>query len=198
MNRNKGMFLATYIVCGVSALAPIWFVKYPPMTDLPQYAAQLSIIKNLHNSAFAFEGVFQVSWYSPYLLAMGLARFFYEFFDVLTALKITLSVSILALPLSIAALLKAAEADPWLAVLGVPLSYGLSLLLGSFMFPVRASIRFCGDCPGTLLRTAEKDGKSSPIGVRLPPVVFRPSHCPFLCNPHPNPLPLAVRPWVAG
>jgi hypothetical protein len=59
MNRNKGMFLAVYVVCGVAALAPIWFVKYPPMTHLPQYAAQLSIIKNLHDPAFAFEGVFK-------------------------------------------------------------------------------------------------------------------------------------------
>jgi hypothetical protein len=128
------MFLAVYIVCAVAALAPIWCVKYPPMTDLPQYAAQLSIIKNLHDPAFGFEGVFQVSWYSPYILAMGLARFFYEFFDVLTALRITVSISILALPLSIAALLKAAEADPWLAVLGFPLSYGFSFYWGLLSF----------------------------------------------------------------
>lgn len=138
MSRSKGIFLAVYIVCGAAALAPVWLIKYPPMTDLPQYAAQLSIIKNLHNPAFGFENIFQVSWYSPYILAMGVARFFYEFFDVLTALKITLSISILALPLSIAALLKEAEADPWLAVLGFPFSYGFSFYWGllSFQFAV--------------------------------------------------------------
>ncbi len=131
---RSNAFVAAFLLCAAASIVPLWSVKYPPMLDLPQYAAQLSIIKHLHDPAFGYEGVFTVRWFSPYVLSMAVARFFYSFMDVLIALKITATLVVLLWPLSFLTLIKTTDGDKWLSLLAFPFAYGHCFYQGLLNF----------------------------------------------------------------
>jgi hypothetical protein len=57
-------FLLACLLCGL----PVWLPHFPPMVDLPQHAAQISLLLNMGNPDFPFSDQFQLNLFTPYLL----------------------------------------------------------------------------------------------------------------------------------
>jgi len=129
-------FIGAFALCSVVALCVLWVPKYLPLADLPQHAAQISIWKHFDDPAFGFREVFELKYFTPYLLGYGLARVFAEFFSVLVAMKLVLTLTVLGLPLSLWRLLEVAGGDRWWALAGFPLAFGYSFLWGFFSYVV--------------------------------------------------------------
>src|SRR5208282_118074 len=55
------------VIASVLATIPVWIASYPPMSDLPQHAAQVALLRNLHDPNFHFAGLFELNWFTPYL-----------------------------------------------------------------------------------------------------------------------------------
>jgi hypothetical protein len=124
------------------ALAPLWSSKYLPMIDLPQHAAQISIWKNLKDPRFGFEPYFEVHYFTPYFASYGITRVLAEFTNILVALKLTISLSVVALPLSLVPFFERTGASRWWALLGFPLAFGYSFGWGFLNFIMGIPIAF--------------------------------------------------------
>lgn len=133
-------FFAAFALCTLAALCALWLPKYLPMTDLPQHAAQISIWKHLHEPSYGFGERFELQYFTPYLLGYGLARLFAELFSILAAMKLVLTLTVLALPLALWRLLRACGGDRWWCLLGFPLAFGFSFLWGFFNYVVAIPI----------------------------------------------------------
>jgi hypothetical protein len=136
--------------CAAAALVPIWSVRYLPMTDLPQHAAQISIWKHLSDPAYGFAGQFELNWFTPYLLGYALARAFAAFLPVATAVKAVVTLAVVATPLAMDRLLARTGADRSLALLGIPLAFGFSFYWGflNFIVAIPIGIAFVASCHG--------------------------------------------------
>jgi hypothetical protein len=121
-------------LCAAVALIPLWTVKYLPMIDLPQHAAQLSIWRHLHDPAYGFAGQFELFWSEPYLLGYLLAMALTPIVSVATAVKIVLSVYIVGFPWSMEQLLAQAGGDRRWALMGFPLAFGYAFGWGFFPY----------------------------------------------------------------
>lgn len=63
---ENNFFLLACLLCGL----PVWLTHFPPMVDLPQHAAQVSLFLNLGNPDFPFSNQFQLKFI--YTLSAGL------------------------------------------------------------------------------------------------------------------------------
>jgi len=126
----------SYTVCGAATLAPLWLVKYLPMVDLPQHAAQVSILSHLHDPAFGFAGHYVLNWFEPYWIGYGTTWLLAQAIGVPAALKAVLSAAVLLLPLSLRALLGRAGGEPDWAILGFPTAFGYAFYGGFFTYLV--------------------------------------------------------------
>jgi hypothetical protein len=123
-------FWLVYVGGAVLALLALWGVKYLPMTDLPQHAAQVSIVRNLHDPAFGFEGHYEIHWFTPYCLGTLIPLLLSECFGLLTSMKLLLSLIVLSLPLCLHLLMREVGADPWWALAGFLVFFGQSFYWG--------------------------------------------------------------------
>src|SRR5215469_6850647 len=46
---QQGQSIVTLLACSVLAAIPVWLPSFPPMTDLPQHAAQIALLRNLQD-----------------------------------------------------------------------------------------------------------------------------------------------------
>jgi hypothetical protein len=125
-----------YAGLALAALVPIWSVKYLPMVDLPQHAAQITLWMHLDDPAWGLAGEFQLNPYSPYLLGYALARIVGTFTSALVAVKVVVTLAILALPVSMQVLLDRWRGDRFWALLGFPLAFGVAFYWGLFNYLV--------------------------------------------------------------
>jgi hypothetical protein len=133
--RQRGVF---WVLLAVSAFAtsPVWLPAYPPMTDLPQHAAQITLFSNLHNPRFEYADLFNINWFTPYLLGYILLYSVTPLLGIVAACKLVISVSLIALPLSTALLMRETGADEYWALLTIPAMYGFSYYWGFLNFIV--------------------------------------------------------------
>ncbi|MCG3205956.1 MAG: hypothetical protein KCHDKBKB_02682 [Elusimicrobia bacterium] len=139
LNR-KNIFWISFVVCAIVSLVPIWVNKYLPMTDLPQHAAQISIITNLDNPIFGFYERFSINWFTPYVMAYAVGALFSNFFGVLIATKLILSINVLGLAGALVLLIRKLGGDRWLSLFGFILPYGFSFYWGFVAFSFSISI----------------------------------------------------------
>jgi hypothetical protein len=133
-------FWAAFAACAVAALVPIWSVRYLPMADLPQHAAQISIWLNLHDPAMGFADVFEVRWFVPYLLPYLVPLAVAKWIGILPALKVLVTLAVLGLPLATLRLVLRRGGDPWWALWGFPLAFGMSFYWGFLSFIAAAPL----------------------------------------------------------
>src|ERR1041384_4083763 len=110
---DRRRYRLAFAACSLVALAVLWIPKYLPLADLPQHAAQISIWKHIDDPAFGFREVFELQYFTPYLLGYGLARLFAGLCSVLVAMKLVLTLTVLGLPWSLGQLLGATRGDRW-------------------------------------------------------------------------------------
>ncbi len=110
------------------------------MVDLPQHAAQISLIRNLHDPAFRFAGLFRVNYFTPYLLGYLAVYVLAPLCGIVAACKFVTATALIGLPVTTALLLRETDADSYWALLTIPAMYGFSYTWGFFNFLVAVPI----------------------------------------------------------
>jgi hypothetical protein len=128
------------LAASMLATIPVWLASYPPMVDLPQHAAQISLLRNLHDPAFRFAGLFRVNWFTPYLLGYLAVYILAPLCGIVTACKLVTAAALIGLPVTTALLMRETGADSYWALLTVPAMYGFSYTWGFFNFLVAVPI----------------------------------------------------------
>ncbi len=128
------------VAMSVLAVLPVWIPSYPPMSDLPQHAAQVALLRDLHNSQFPYSTLFQLNWFTPYLFGYLLIYFFTPLFGIVVACKLAVSLFVAGLPISTGLLIKSSGVDPFWAILCIPGVYGIAYQWGFLNFLVAAPL----------------------------------------------------------
>lgn len=135
---NRDLLLVA--IASVVATIPVWLASFPPMVDLPEHAAQVALLRNLHDPSFQFSGLFWVNWFTPYLFGYMLVYALAPLVGIVTATKIVIAVAIAAVPVVTAMLARDTGADPHWALLTIPAMYGYSYSWGFLNFLVATPI----------------------------------------------------------
>jgi hypothetical protein len=124
----------------VLATAPVWIPAFPPMTDLPQHAAQIAMLRAVRDPSFAYASLFTVNWFTPYLFGYLLVYALVPILGMVMALKAVIAVALAALPVSTALVMGETGTDQRLALLAIPAMYGFSYHWGFLNFIVGAPV----------------------------------------------------------
>jgi hypothetical protein len=132
----------TLILITASGIAtlPVWLPTYPVMADLPQHAAQVALLRSIHDPNFKFADDFQINWFTPYLFGYMLVYVLTPLLGIVAACKTVISVSLAALPLSTALVMHETNTDRFWALLTIPAMYGFSYYWGFLNFLVAAPV----------------------------------------------------------
>jgi hypothetical protein len=117
-------------VAAAIAVAAIWLPAFPPMTDLPQHAAQMSIIAHYHDAAWGFQATHRLDFFTPYLLTYLMGAALLHVVNAVVAAKLLVSMAIVGTAVSVHWLTREHGRDPWLALLAWPLSFSASYYWG--------------------------------------------------------------------
>lgn len=122
------------------ATLPVWIPAYPPMTDLPQHAAQVTLLQQLQDPHFTLGSQFDVNWFTPYLVGYIPIYLLSQYFGIVLACKIVVACSLAAFPLCTALVMSETGNDKYWALLSIPAMYGFSYYWGFLNFIVAAPI----------------------------------------------------------
>ncbi len=136
--QNREMLLL--VAASLLATIPVWLASFPPMVDLPEHAAQIALLHNLHTPGFPFANLFWVNWFTPYLLGYMLVYALTPLLGIVTATKFVIAVAVAAVPVVTALLAKETGADRYWALLTIPAMYGFSYSWGFLNFLVATPI----------------------------------------------------------
>jgi hypothetical protein len=122
--------------CAAATVIPLWSAAHLPFTDLPQHVAAIGTLRHWWDPAWKSQEYFtlalgQTQYLLYYLAGAALA------FPLGTAERanlVLLSLTAIAFPYSLKALLKALQADTRLALFGCTLFWSQALLIGFFNY----------------------------------------------------------------
>jgi hypothetical protein len=124
------------LAASLLATIPVWIPEYPAMCDLPQHAAQVALLRALHHSHFAYSGMFQVNWFTPYLSGYAPLYLLTPLLGIVLAGKVVVALALAALPLSTALVMRETGTNPYWALLTIPALYGFNFQWGLLNFLV--------------------------------------------------------------
>jgi len=136
--RRNAAFWACFAALTLLLGALVFSVRYMPLVDLPQHAAQLSIFVHYDDPAWGFRDQFELNWGTPYVLLYVLARPLVPLFGVLGALHALLFLSVVGLVLATRTLTDTLAIDPFFSLLSFPAALGFSFWFGFANFLVTA------------------------------------------------------------
>jgi len=132
-----------YLALAVVASAPAWIVKYPPIQDLPFHLATIRVVHSLHDPAYGFDDVFQLTLgRTQYVLYYLVASLLAYAIGVVKANVVLMSAYLGGTPLALRALLRALGKDERLCILVVPLLVNVMFLFGLLPFLLGIPIMF--------------------------------------------------------
>ena len=130
-------------VVSLLAIVPVWSAHFPPMADLPQHAAQVALLKDLHTPRFAYAGLFHLNWFTPYLVGYLLIYVLVPLIGIVAACKAAVSLFVAGLPLSTGFLVSSVEVEPFWAILAIPCAFGFAYQWGFLNFLIAAPVGIC-------------------------------------------------------
>ncbi len=133
---NDYAYRAIFIFFSLFLILPLWTITYLPLGDLPDHAGQLNVIMNF--SAYANE--YRINWFTPYLVGYSISLFFGIFFSATTALKITYSLAVLAVPIATASLLRNLQLNRYWVIPSFASAFSFSFYWGFFSYVVATPI----------------------------------------------------------
>ncbi len=155
-----------FLALSIAAVFPLWRAKHPPIQDLPQHLAAISVLKNYPNLGLGkyFDiQLLRTQYLAYYLFAQALSYVT----GVFLANKIFMCLTVIALPISIATLLHAVGRDARLAVFSFGLTYNAHLILGFFNFLGALPLVFFGLTAAVRLRERHTLKRQIVLGVLL-------------------------------
>lgn len=117
-----------------------WLAPHPPMIDLPQHAAQVSLLKDFVLDRSPWREEFRINPLTPYLIGYGLALPLSFVMPVAAALKVLLSLAYVAFVALCVKLREHFGADPRLDWLFVVSFFGFAYKWGFMTFLVAAPL----------------------------------------------------------
>jgi hypothetical protein len=130
----------TFAVALLLAVVPIWVGRYVPLIDMPQHAAQITALHELWSGNATFSGLFEINWFTPYLLGYLLLYGASLVMPVAVATQLLVSVAVIALPLATAHLLRVVGADVRWRWLAIPCAFSFAFYWGFLSYIVAAPI----------------------------------------------------------
>lgn len=137
---GRHWWLLHCLLPGLLAALPMLFSSHPPMVDLPQYAAQMSMLDNMLKGGWRFEHLFFINAFIPYLSGFALIGLLSKFCGLVLATKLAVMLSLAGLPMSTALLLREFRSNPFWAWLVLPASYGFGFSWGFLNFIAAAPL----------------------------------------------------------
>ena len=134
MPATSRPFKLLFVLFHLLALAPLWVVHYLPMVDLPQHVAQMSIAEHWEDPAYGYQEVYRINPYFAQRLAPALVSLAAAAFPLETAVKIVISLAVLAIPWLCLLWLGEVGGDPWWVLSVFPVCYGYPFYFGFLDF----------------------------------------------------------------
>jgi hypothetical protein len=141
--RGRVFWWAVFGTLSVAAVVPLFRAQHPPLQDLPQHLAAISVLR--HYPELGLGELFEIHLFrTQYLAYYGLSWLLSYPFGVALGNKLLLTCALVALPFSLASLLSALGRDERLALFAFPLTYNAHLILGFFNFIAALPLMFYG------------------------------------------------------
>ncbi|RQH08393.1 hypothetical protein [Paraburkholderia dinghuensis] len=132
----RAIFFAITIAGGVL----FWLAPHPPMSDLPQHAAQVAMLHDLLLGQSPWQQLLRVNLFTPYLLAYGLATALSFLMPVAAAIKLVLTLSFYGFVATWCAFRRRFHADERLDWLCLPGFFGFAYEYGFFPYLVAVPV----------------------------------------------------------
>ena len=129
--------LAITIVWGALVM---WLSPHMPMTDLPEHAAQVALLKDLILGISPWEDILQINVFTPYLMCYGLATALSFVMPTAAAFALLTSAAFVAFVVACMALRRDMNGDPRLDWLFIPGFFGFAWQWGFISYLMAAPI----------------------------------------------------------
>jgi hypothetical protein len=133
---NNYCYWAVFAALSILLILPLWTITYLPLGDLPDHAGQLNAI--MHYSDYSNE--YRINWFTPYLVGYSISLMFGLFFSATTALKITYTLAVLAVPFTTARLLRNLGLNRYWVIPSFASAFSFSFYWGFFSYVVATPI----------------------------------------------------------
>lgn len=121
-------------------VAVFWLAEYPPMIDLPQHAAQISLLRDLIAGVSPWSNDVWINLWTPYLLGYGISTLLSFLMPVVVAVKLTLSIAYLGFVASAVLMRRHFGSSDHLDWMLLPVFFGFSYKWGFLTFLVAVPI----------------------------------------------------------
>jgi hypothetical protein len=129
-----------YVTTVLAAASIFWLAPRPPMVDLPQHAAQISLWHDLLTGQSPWTDLFLINVLTPYLTVYSLALGLSFLVSTTTAFKILLSVGLIAFVISCVQLRRDFGADERIDWVFIPSFFGFAYEWGLATFLISSPI----------------------------------------------------------
>ncbi|HEU4709684.1 MAG TPA: hypothetical protein VFS17_10260 [Methylophilaceae bacterium] len=82
-----------YLITVAFGILIQWLAPHPPLTDMPQHAAQVALLRDILLGQSPWANLFHVNWLTPYIIGYGLALPLSFLMPIATVFKLMLSVA---------------------------------------------------------------------------------------------------------
>ncbi len=167
VERLPASFWWLFVPLALVAVLPLWLAGPPPLTDLPQHEAQVSVLRHWHDSDCGYPALYEIRWFTPYWFAYALAWALSWVVGVTAAFQLLLSLAVVAIPFSTARLVHQLGGEPAWALLALPLAYGMPTSWGFVTFVVAVPLVIALLGPAFRYARAPTPGAGARLGLLL-------------------------------
>lgn len=93
---QNGLWRSIFLLTVTFGILVNWLAPHPPMTDLPQHAGQVALLRDILLNQSPWAELFRINWFTPYVIGYGLALPLSLFMPIATAFKLMLSIAFVA------------------------------------------------------------------------------------------------------
>ena len=164
-----------YFLAVVAGVAPLWTTHYLPFVDQPQHLHLISVLSRLGDPSTVYPRLFQVrDTVTPYLGYYVIVGALSRLTGLEVANKIFLSAYVMAMPLSMAFLLRSLGRPAWPSLLSLPFAYGDNLAWGFINFCAALPLTYvsCGLCVRAVADTRRRTLMAIWLAVLLTAVLL--------------------------
>lgn len=157
-----------FLLLTLIAVLPLWIVERPPSQDWPQHVAAVRVLIDHDDPAFGMRDAVEVDlsrtqYVGFYLLAAAFA----QLLGPALAVKLLISLVLIAIPYSLRALLRATGGDERYAFFALSLTYSAHVLLGFLSFLAAVPLALFAIAQAARYRRAPSVGGGVALGVLL-------------------------------
>ena len=138
-----------YALALATCIVPLWVTHYLPFVDQPQHLHLIAVLTHLGDQSTVYPQLFQIrGTVTPYLGYYAIVSALSRLTGIEVANKMFLSAYVIAMPLSMAFLLRSLGRPAWPSLLSLPFAYGDNLAWGFINFCAALPVTYvsCGLC----------------------------------------------------